>query len=77
MKLMIATAAAVGALALLGVAACRRRRRAGGPPEQELIVVGTDLLHFVGNTPMQELRSLSAATHCRVLVKCEQVCVGM
>ena len=62
-----ALAAALSACCAAAMAARWLRRRArSGPPDR-----GGALLSLIGNTPLIELRTLSARTGCRVYAKCE------
>lgn len=64
-------AACVAASATLAFAAyvLLGRRRMGASPVS--LNVHSNVLECIGNTPMIELRSLSEATGCRILGKCE------
>jgi cysteine synthase A len=77
-------AAAAAALAFTAGASCDAppppppppRAPPPPPPRAPPPPLAASVLDLIGNTPLLELRSLSDATGCRILVKCEQFTPG-
>mmetsp|Transcript_43675 Transcript_43675/g.83347 ORF Transcript_43675/g.83347 Transcript_43675/m.83347 type:complete len:383 (-) Transcript_43675:1523-2671(-) len=72
LSVMVAAAGVVVGAGLYGLFLARGYTKA--KPEVQSVVDG--LLGLVGNTPLMELRSLNAATGCRILAKAEHLSPG-